>query len=82
MLEVYLLMVNKYEIINILKDISPDNEWSNTDNIMDGIDSFTVVRLIIEIEEKFGITFPIEKFNLSELQTIDAVCQVINELLV
>lgn len=75
-------MVNKYEIINILKDISPDNEWSNTDNIMDGIDSFTFVRLIIEIEEKFGITFPIEKFNLSELQTIDAVCQVINELLV
>ena len=49
---------------------------------MDGIDSFTFVRLIIEIEEKFGITFPIEKFNLSELQTIDAVCQVINELLV
>lgn len=82
MLEVYLLMVNKYEIINILKDISPDNECSNTDNIMDGIDSFTFVRLIIEIEEKFGITFPIEKFNLSELQTIDAVCQVINELLV
>lgn len=45
-----------------------------------GMTSLTFVSLIVEIEEKFGIEFPADKFVISCAGTIEALCEIVDSL--
>lgn len=45
-----------------------------------GVDSISFVRIMIELEDIFGIEFPFEELVLSESGTISNICKTIKSI--
>ena len=70
------------ELLELLKDIRPDIDFENeTALIDDGIlDSFDVVSIISEIDDKFGVQIRITELEPDNFNSIDAIWKLIKIL--
>lgn len=70
-------------IVEILNDIDEDIVSYKGDNLLDDgiIDSFTIVEIISEIEDRFNITISPERITAEHFETVEAIIQFV-ELLI
>lgn len=70
------------ELLELLKDIRPDIDFEDeTALIDDGIlDSFDVVSIISEIDDKFGVQIRITELDPENFNSADAIWELIQEL--
>lgn len=60
-------------------DINEDQEDSNLIEL--GLDSISLIRIIVAIEERFGIEIPDEYLVLSEIDTINKISHITYDML-
>lgn len=70
------------EVTKIIKDLIGSNEFNTKiklkDNLADyGIDSRTFIRIVIEIEDLFGINFPDDNLILINTGTLQQLCKTL-----
>lgn len=67
------------KIYTILADIRPEFDFKGSDNFVeDGfLDSFDVVTLVSEIEEKFGVVVDGMDVMPENFETVAAICELI-----
>ena len=71
------------EIINIaIEDVEISVEHSNDDLSQLGMDSITFIRIVVAMEETFGIEVPDEYLLMTEMNTVDKFTNVITKTLV
>ncbi len=48
------------DLIEILEELQPEVDYETTENLIDGryLDSLTILALVSEIEDKFGVEIP------------------------
>lgn len=48
------------KLIEILEELQPEVDYETTENLIDGryLDSLTILALVSEIEDKFGVEIP------------------------
>ncbi len=44
-----------------------------------GLDSLKFVRIVVEVEDRFGIEFPDDKLDLSQTDTVRKLCEIVME---
>lgn len=73
----------KYKIIKILgkhKCVnSPNKIDSSTELKTLGIDSISFVKIIIELEEAFNISIPLDEIEFIRINTVHDVCKVLSK---
>ncbi|MCM1157866.1 MAG: acyl carrier protein [Bacteroidales bacterium] len=69
------------EIVKILEEMRPEFDFRGSDNfIEDGyLDSFDLVTLISEIEEKYGISIDGLDIIPENFETVEAIVKLINK---
>ena len=45
-----------------------------------GMDSISFIKVVVEIENNFGIEFPEEKLIMSEVDTLAAFCEILEQI--
>jgi D-alanine--poly(phosphoribitol) ligase subunit 2 len=66
--------VLKQFIFNEVVHITDESSFSDDDDLLDaGLDSMGIMRLVLFIEEKFGITLPDEEIEPENIQTINKI---------
>ena len=70
------------ELMNILSQILPDIDFGKEKNLVDDglLDSVTMVNIISEIEEAFGISVSMEYIQPKYFQSAEAIWEMIGEL--
>lgn len=69
-------------IDSVLDRDEPNNSIDcNTDLRDIGMDSLSLVEIIIEIEELFNIEIPIDELIISESGTIASLCRIVNSII-
>ncbi len=68
------------EIMEILRDIRPEFEFSDSENYIDDgyLDSFDLVTLVSEIEAKYGVLIDGLDVIPENFMSVDAICNLIN----
>lgn len=72
-------METKEQILAILKEVKPNKNLENVVDIIEGgyIDSFELIALISNINEKYGIEVTIEDLIPENFNSVDAMTQLI-----
>ena len=72
-------METKEQILAILKEVKPNKNLENVVEIIEGgyIDSFELIALISNINEKYGIEITIEDLIPENFNSVDAMTQLI-----
>lgn len=72
-------METKEQILAILKEVKPNKNLENVVDIIEGgyIDSFELIALISNINEKYGIEITIEDLIPENFNSVDAMTQLI-----
>lgn len=70
------------ELLEILKDLHPDVDFENTDNLVDGkiIDSFDIVTIISEIGDKFDVVVSAEYITPENFNSAKALWAMIQKI--
>jgi len=66
------------DIITLSEPINTIDVETNIQNI--GVTSLTFVQIIIEIERRFDLDFPEDKFVMSEAGTIAQLCKIVESI--
>ena len=71
-----------YKLLEILKEVRPDVDFENeTALIDDGIlDSFDVVSIISEIDDKFGVQIRITELEPENFNSVESIWKLIEQL--
>jgi acyl carrier protein len=69
----------KTEILEILQETRPESDFSNSDDFITGalLDSFDIVVLVDELENKFGVKIEGVKILPENFVSIDAIIRLI-----
>ena len=78
-------MIYRDEIVEIIEKIAPfkldKQDIKSETSLSDmGIDSILFIRLLIELEDFFDITFPDEFLCVSGPYTLDALCKAVSNI--
>ena len=66
--------VLKQFIIKELVHITDEASFSDDDDLLEaGLDSMGIMRLVLFIEEKFGVTLPDEEIEPDNIQTVNRI---------
>lgn len=70
------------EILELLKEIRPDVDFENEKELIDEgiLDSFDVVSIISEIDDKFGVQIRITELDPENFNSAEAIWNLIQEL--
>lgn len=73
----------KEQLLKILNELRPDVDFeSETALVTDGIlDSFDIVSLVAELNGEFDVTIGVDDLEPENFDTVDAMLQLLNELL-
>ena len=67
-------------VADIIHSLSAKEHIKIDDNIKElNMDSLTMVTLLVELEEKFNIELSESDLNPYELETVQAVCELVNK---
>jgi D-alanine--poly(phosphoribitol) ligase subunit 2 len=74
--------VSMEEILKILKKIKPDIDFEKCDLLLDDgiLDSFDIVVLVNELNQKFKISIPVECISSKNLNSYKAISKMIDKL--
>lgn len=72
----------KKELINLLENVGLFIEYNNEEiDIREyGMDSLSYITFICDVEEYFGIEFPLEYLGLTETVSLDKIVDLVNAL--
>ena len=70
------------ELLDILKEIRPDVDFENEDALIDDgvLDSFDVVSIISEIDDKFGVQIRITELDPENFNSAEEIWNLIKKL--
>lgn len=70
------------QLIEILEDINPDIDYNTCENLIDGhlLDSLSIISLIAELEDAFGITIPAAEIIPANFNSAKAMMAMIERL--
>lgn len=70
------------QLLELLKDIRPDIDFENETALIDDgyLDSFDVVSIISEIDDKFGVQIRINELDPENFNSAKAIWNLINTL--
>ena len=73
----------KEQLLKILTELRPDVDFENeTALVTDGIlDSFDIVSLVAELNGEFDVTIGVDDLEPENFDTVDAMVQLLNDLL-
>lgn len=73
----------KDQLLKILNELRPDVDFeSETALVTDGIlDSFDIVSLVAELNGEFDVTIGVDDLEPENFDTVDAMLQLLNDLL-
>ena len=73
----------KEQLLKILSELRPDVDFENeTALVTDGIlDSFDIVSLVAELNGEFDVTIGVDDLEPENFDTVDAMVQLLNDLL-
>jgi len=71
-------MDTRTKIIQILSSYGDSCETDFMDN---GINSISFIKLLVEMEDEFGIEFEDEMLNIKQVPSLEALCAYIDELI-
>ena len=71
----------KEQINAILKEIKPNKNLEEVQNIIDGsfLDSFEIMNLIMVLSETFGIDIDFEEITAENFNSVDAMVELITK---
>ncbi len=69
-------------LIEILEELQPDVDFRTTENLIDGryLDSLTILSLVAEIEEEFGVEIPTVEIIPSNFNSAKSIWALIKRL--
>ena len=72
----------KEQINAILKEIKPNKNLEEVQNIIDGsfLDSFEIMNLIMVLSETFGIDIDFEEITAENFNSVDAMASMVERL--
>lgn len=72
----------KEQINAILKEIKPNKNLEEVQNIIDGsfLDSFEIMNLIMVLSETFGIDIDFEEITAENFNSVDAMTSMVERL--
>lgn len=75
-------METKEQILAILKEVKPTKNLENVTDIIEGgyIDSFELMSLISNLNEKFGIEVGLEDLIPENFNSVDSIVQMVQRL--
>lgn len=70
------------KLLDILKEIRPDVDFENEDALIDDgiLDSFDVVSIISEIDDKFGVQIRITELDPENFNSVQSIWDLIQSL--
>ncbi len=70
------------KLIEILKDIQPDVNYRDCENLIDGhyLDSLSIISLVAELEEEYDITIPAVEIVPKNFNSANALWSMIQRL--
>jgi len=70
------------KIIEILTSIKSGVDWANEDQIVTGgiLDSIDITEFITALEEEFDIEIGMEYMENENFDSVDAICEMVEEL--
>ena len=70
------------ELLEVLKDLKPDVNFDKEKNLIsDGIlDSFDIVTLVSEINDKFDIDFPVTEVIPENFENVESLYKTIEKI--
>ena len=70
------------KLIEILKDIQPDVNYRDCENLIDGhyLDSLSIISLVAELEEEYDITIPEVEIVPKNFNSANALWSMIQRL--
>ena len=70
------------ELLEILRDLHPDVDFEHCDDLVDGgiLDSFDIVTLITEINDKFDVEIPAEEILPENFNSATALYALIRRI--
>lgn len=70
-------------ILEILTGICPDVDFEQQTNLIDGgiLDSFAVIQIVTELMERFDIFIDADDIEPENLNSLDAICQMVHDKL-
>ena len=70
------------KLIEILKELRPDVDFENTNDLVDGryLDSLTILSLIAEIEDEFDVEIPAVEIIPSNFNSVKSIWALIEKL--
>ena len=70
------------QLLEILKEIRPDVDFENEKELIDEgiLDSFDVVSIISEIDDKFGVQIHITELDPENFNSAEAIWKLIQKL--
>lgn len=70
------------ELLNLLAEIRPDVDFENEEALIDDglLDSFDVVSIISEIDDKFGVQIRITELDPESFNSVDNLWNLIQSL--
>lgn len=72
----------KEQIMAILSEIRPDVDFANAEKLIDGgiLDSFDIIAIVGELNEKFEIDINVEDLEPVNFNTVDAMVELVSRL--
>lgn len=70
------------EIIEMLKDVNEDFDGDADTDLFDAeiIDSFEIIKLVMQLEEKFGVVIGVERVTAENFRTVNSIANLVREL--
>lgn len=70
------------ELLEILSDLHPDVDFETCDSLIDDkiLDSFDIVSIIAEVNDRFDVTISAEKITPENFNSAEALYALIQEL--
>lgn len=74
--------MEKKELLELLQEVRPDVDFENEDALIDDgiLDSFDVVSIISEIDDKFDVQIRIAELDPDNFNSVDALWTLIQSL--
>ena len=72
----------KEKLLQVLNDIRPDIDFEKAEKLIDSgvLDSFDVIQVVLELNEKFDIEIQVEDLQPENLNDIQAMMTLITRL--
>ena len=69
-------------VTSLAQQLGHDGELADDESLVSSglLDSFSVMQLVVFLEQTFGINFADEFFDQNRFDTIDSIVEMVNEL--